>query len=120
MMHPTNYTGILIGAVAAWIFGAIYYTALGRIWLAAQGKTIEQCKAEQAGNVPGSVVDPAPTPRCRRHLDGVDAGEVLHLSTGHDESPSDRIGLFPNSGTPPTGLAGYGPVDGPRRCGAAQ
>lgn len=49
MMHPTNYTGILIGAVAAWIFGAIYYTALGRIWLAAQGKTIEQCKAEQAG-----------------------------------------------------------------------
>jgi hypothetical protein len=49
MMHPTNYTGILIAAVAAWIFGAIYYTALGRVWLAAQGKTMEQCKAEQAG-----------------------------------------------------------------------
>lgn len=47
MMHPTNYTGILLAAVAAWIFGAIYYTALSRPWLAAQGKTMEQCKAEQ-------------------------------------------------------------------------
>jgi hypothetical protein len=49
MMHPTHYTGIFIAAVAAWIFGAIYYSALGRPWLAAQGKTMEQCKAEQAG-----------------------------------------------------------------------
>jgi hypothetical protein len=48
MMHPANYTGILLGAVAAWIFGAIYYTALSRPWLAAQDKTLEQCKAEQA------------------------------------------------------------------------
>ena len=49
MMHPTSYTGILLAAVAAWIFGAIYYKALGKPWLAAQGKTMEQCKAEQAG-----------------------------------------------------------------------
>jgi hypothetical protein len=42
-------TGILIAAVAAWIFGAIYYSVLGKTWLAAQGKTLEQCKAEQAG-----------------------------------------------------------------------
>jgi hypothetical protein len=48
-MHPTNYMGILLAAVAAWIFGAIYYTALGKPWLAAQGKTMDQCKAEQAG-----------------------------------------------------------------------
>ena len=48
MMHPTNWMGILLGAVAAWIFGAIYYTALSRPWLAAQGKTLEQCKTEQA------------------------------------------------------------------------
>ena len=48
MMHPTNWTGILLGAVAAWVFGAIYYTALSRPWLAAQSKTLEQCKAEQA------------------------------------------------------------------------
>ena len=48
MMHPANWMGILLGAVAAWVFGAIYYTALSRPWLAAQGKTLEQCKAEQA------------------------------------------------------------------------
>lgn len=43
-----NWTSIVIAAVAAWIFGAIYYTALSAPWLAAQGKTLEQCKAEQA------------------------------------------------------------------------
>ncbi len=44
-----NYLSILVAAVAAWIFGGIYYSALGRQWMAAQGKTLEQCKAEQAG-----------------------------------------------------------------------
>ena len=44
-----NFLSILIAAVAAWIFGGVYYTALSKPWLAAQGKTIEQCKAEQAG-----------------------------------------------------------------------
>lgn len=44
-----NFLSILIAAVMAWVFGGIYYTALSRPWLAAQGKTLEQCKAEQAG-----------------------------------------------------------------------
>jgi hypothetical protein len=44
-----NVLSILIAAVAAWIFGAIYYTALGKVWMAAQGKTPESCKAEFAG-----------------------------------------------------------------------
>jgi uncharacterized membrane protein len=44
-----NYLSILIAAVAAWIFGGIYYTVLSKPWLAAQGKTLEQCKVEQAG-----------------------------------------------------------------------
>ena len=43
-----NFVSILIAAVAAWIFGGIYYTALSKPWLAAQGKTLERCKAEQA------------------------------------------------------------------------
>ena len=42
-----NLVSILIAAVAAWIFGAVYYTALSKPWLAAQGKTLEQIKAEQ-------------------------------------------------------------------------
>ncbi len=44
-----NYLSIVIAAVAAWIFGAAYYTALSKPWLAAMGKTMEQCQAEQAG-----------------------------------------------------------------------
>ena len=42
-----NWLSILIAAVAAWLFGGAYYSALSKPWLAAQGKTLEQCKAEQ-------------------------------------------------------------------------
>ncbi|MGC1957943.1 MAG: DUF1761 domain-containing protein [Pseudolabrys sp.] len=41
-----NLVSILIAAVAAWIFGGVYYTALSKPWMAAQGKNVEQCKAE--------------------------------------------------------------------------
>jgi hypothetical protein len=44
-----NFISILVAAAGAWIFGGIYYTALSKPWLAAQGKTLEECKAEQAG-----------------------------------------------------------------------
>jgi hypothetical protein len=40
---------IVLAAVAAWLFGAIYYGLLGKKWTAAQGMTVEQCKAENAG-----------------------------------------------------------------------
>ncbi len=43
-----NWLSIIIAAAAAWIFGAIYYTALSKPWLVAMGKTMEQCQAEQA------------------------------------------------------------------------
>jgi hypothetical protein len=49
MMHPANWLSILVAAVAAWLFGGVYYTTLSRYWLAAQGKTLEQCKVENAG-----------------------------------------------------------------------
>ncbi|HEY6024515.1 MAG TPA: DUF1761 domain-containing protein [Pseudolabrys sp.] len=39
---------IILSAIAAWIFGAIYYGILCRKWIEAQGKTIEQSKAENA------------------------------------------------------------------------
>jgi hypothetical protein len=48
MGHLGNVPAILIAAAAAWLFGGIYYTALSGPWLAALGKTMEQCKAEQA------------------------------------------------------------------------
>jgi hypothetical protein len=44
-----NFLSILLAAVAAWLFGAVYYSSLSSAWLAAQGKTMEQCKQEQAG-----------------------------------------------------------------------
>src|SRR5260221_211486 len=49
MAHSVNYLSVFIAAVAAWLFGGIYYTSLSKFWLAAQGKTLEQCQAEQAG-----------------------------------------------------------------------
>ena len=49
MAHSVNYLSVLIAAVAAWLFGGVYYTALGKYWMAAQGKTMEQCQAEYAG-----------------------------------------------------------------------
>jgi len=44
-----NFLSVVVAAIAAWIFGAIYYTTLGKKWLAAQGKTAESCKIENAG-----------------------------------------------------------------------
>jgi len=43
-----NWLSIILAAVAAWLFGGIYYSATSKFWLAAQGKTMEQCQAEQA------------------------------------------------------------------------
>ena len=42
-----NHLAILVAAVVAWLGGAAYYTALGKLWVAAQGKTAEQFHAEQ-------------------------------------------------------------------------
>src|SRR5262245_27871461 len=53
-----NFLAILVAAIAAWLFGAVYYTALGKPWMAAQGKTMEQCKAEQAGKSPAAMAVP--------------------------------------------------------------
>jgi hypothetical protein len=43
-----NHLAILLAAVAAWLGGAAYYTALGKYWVVAQGKTVDQHKAALA------------------------------------------------------------------------
>lgn len=48
-MHSVPIVPLLAAAVAAWLFGAAYYGLLGRKWLTAQGKTMEQCQVENAG-----------------------------------------------------------------------
>jgi hypothetical protein len=47
-MHTVPILPLFVAAIAAWLFGAVYYGVLGRKWLAAQGKTMEQCKTENA------------------------------------------------------------------------
>lgn len=39
-----NYLAILVAAAAAFAFGAVYYTALGKAWMAALGKTEAEIK----------------------------------------------------------------------------
>ena len=43
-----NYLHILVVGIAGWLVGAVWYTALGKQWMEAQGKTVEECKAQQA------------------------------------------------------------------------
>ena len=45
----TNYLAILVAAVAAWIFGAVYYMTLSKPWIAALGTTMEEMNRRQAG-----------------------------------------------------------------------
>jgi hypothetical protein len=49
MMQPQNWMAIIAAAIAAWIFGAVYYGLLGKVWVAAQGETMESLKAKNAG-----------------------------------------------------------------------
>lgn len=44
----SNLMTILGAAVLAWLFGAAYYGVLGKTWLAAQGRTMEEMKAANA------------------------------------------------------------------------
>jgi len=39
-----NAVAVLVAAVAAFIFGAVYYGIMGKAWMAAQGKTIDPAK----------------------------------------------------------------------------
>jgi len=43
-----NFVVLVVAAIAAWMFGAAYYMLLGKVWLAAQGRTMEEMKAANA------------------------------------------------------------------------
>lgn len=42
MLAATNPLAVLIAAVAAWLFGSVWYMALAKPWMAALGKTKDQ------------------------------------------------------------------------------
>ena len=44
-----NFLAIFVAAAAAWGFGAAYYGALGKQWVAALGTSMEALKAQNAG-----------------------------------------------------------------------
>jgi hypothetical protein len=46
-----NYLAILIAAVLGWLAGALWYGVLGKQWVEAQGRTMEEFKAQQAAMV---------------------------------------------------------------------
>jgi hypothetical protein len=46
-----NYVAILVAAVAGWLVGAVWYGLLGKAWVAAQGRTMDEFKAQQAAMV---------------------------------------------------------------------
>jgi len=50
-----EYLGILAAAVAAFIFGAIWYTALGKQWQLAQGLDPEACKGKKMPVTPLAI-----------------------------------------------------------------
>ena len=43
-----NFVIILVAAIAAWMFGAAYYTTLSKVWLAAVDRTMEDMQAANA------------------------------------------------------------------------
>jgi len=47
-----NYVAVLCAAVAAWIAGAIWYTALGTQWKAALGQSEAEIQTQAKGKVP--------------------------------------------------------------------
>lgn len=60
MFLPTtmNCLVMIAAAVAAWLFGAVYYGTLGKQWVAAQGSTVEEFRAKQAagaGKLSGKI-----------------------------------------------------------------
>lgn len=59
-MHLTNvnFLAIVLAAVAAWIFGAAYYGALGKAWVAALGTSMETMKAQNAGKSTAAKASP--------------------------------------------------------------
>ena len=59
-MHVLNVNFLAIGVagIAAWIFGAVYYGMLGKIWVAALGTTMEAMKALNANKSSAAKATP--------------------------------------------------------------
>jgi hypothetical protein len=50
-----NYLAVVLAAVAAWLLGAAWYGVLAKPWVAAQGKSMEEFKAQQQEALPSPM-----------------------------------------------------------------
>src|SRR5215510_11562131 len=75
-----NYLAILVAAVAAWLFGAGWYTALSKPWMAAVGITPAQMTARKGR--PGAFLPFVYTFLAALVMAWVLAGLIGHLGPG--------------------------------------
>jgi hypothetical protein len=54
----TNFVAIIVAALAAWIFGAAYYGALGKQWVVALGTSMDALKAQNASKSGAAKASP--------------------------------------------------------------
>ena len=59
-----NYLAIVIAAVAAWLFGAGWYMALGKPWMAALGTTPDQMAKPRSDRGRGCRSSTPSSPSC--------------------------------------------------------
>jgi hypothetical protein len=57
-MSGSTWLNVIGAAVLGWLFGAVYYGALGRVWLNAQGRTVAQMQAANAHKSAAAKVFP--------------------------------------------------------------
>lgn len=72
-----NYMAILVAAIASYVFGAIWYMALSKQWIAALGQTEEEFKTRKPSAVPFIIAFIA-----QLVMAFVLAGTIGHLGVG--------------------------------------
>jgi hypothetical protein len=75
-----NYLAIVIAAVVAWLAGAAWYTAFGKTWVAALGKTPEQMQEQRSK--PGAFLPFIYAFVCDLIIAWMIAGTLGHLGAG--------------------------------------
>ena len=89
MFGHLNFLAVAVAAAASWIFGAIYYITLGKVWLAAQGKTAESCKIENAGKSKVAMA----VPFVLSYVGGLIMGSVIYGILTHSGLWSWHAGM---------------------------
>jgi Protein of unknown function (DUF1761) len=77
-----NYLAVLIAAMIGWVLGALYYGALAKPWLDAQGRTMEEVRRHQAEQGATAYIPYAAAFVAELIMAWVLAGVIGHLGIG--------------------------------------